>query len=180
MKAFIVVFMLVAGAFAACDKDPEGTNEKLYYKACEAGDQLVVNTVQLLQEDGSLDYPINVLAKIKLVLNLTNTASHALDQVKVSASIARYTDVFGICSWIGIPTFGLTDNLDACTFGAENICPVPPGVKVAETLIDLSAFKAIIDILSASEPYRLGLTFTANGKDDKICCETVEAKIRKG
>jgi len=180
MKAFIVVLMLVAGAFAACDKDPEGTNEKLYYKECAPGNTLAVNAIQIQQDDGSLDYPVNVLAALNLVLNFTNTASHALDQIKVSASVARYTDVFGICSWIGIPTFGLTNDLDACAFGSTNICPMQPGTKVVQDKIDLSQFKPILDILSASEPYRLGLTFTSNGKDDKICCETVEAKIRKG
>jgi len=180
MKAFIVVLMLVAGAFAASDNDPDGTNEKLHLTTCSTTNALVLNAVAITNTDGSSDYPINVDAALHLALNFTNTGSTALDKITVDAAVARYTDIFGICSWIGIPTFGLTNNLDACTWGSKNICPVPPGAtETPSEDADLSGFQQIINLVSASEPYRLTLTFKANG-GKQVACFAAEAKIRKG
>uniref|UniRef100_A0A914XJA7 MD-2-related lipid-recognition domain-containing protein n=1 Tax=Plectus sambesii TaxID=2011161 RepID=A0A914XJA7_9BILA len=178
MKVLLVFLMLAAGAFASCDKDPEGTNEKLYVASCKPGDPLVVNSISITNDDGSTDYPVNVDATLNLLLNVTNTAKQAYPDLTIDAGIDRYTDIFGICSWIGIPTFGLTSGLNACDFGDTNICPLKVGITVVKDVIDLSQFKAIINILSASEPYRLTLTFKSGGQE--ISCYTVEARIVKG
>uniref|UniRef100_A0A914V970 MD-2-related lipid-recognition domain-containing protein n=1 Tax=Plectus sambesii TaxID=2011161 RepID=A0A914V970_9BILA len=178
MKVLLVFLMLAAGALASCDKDPEGTNEKLYVASCKPGQPLLVNSIAVNNNDGSTDYPINVDATLNIILNLTNTGGKPFDAMTLSAGIDRYTDIFGICSWIGIPTFDLTNNLSACDFGDSNICPLKTGTTIVKDVIDLSAFKAIISILSASEPYRLTLTFKSNGQE--IACYTVEARIVKG
>jgi hypothetical protein len=68
---------------------------------------MFVNDVQFNNDDGSPNYPISVHKPLNVILNLTNTANQSWDNIIASAEIARYTDIFGFCSWIGIPTFGL-------------------------------------------------------------------------
>jgi len=172
-----LVLMFVAGALAACDKDPDGTNEKIFYQSCNSGDPLVFNTVAVINDDGSNDYPVNVDAPLNVVLNMSNTGSTTFTGITIDVSIERYTDIFGLCSWIGIPTFGLTNNLQGCTNG-DGICSLPPGITIFKDHIDLSSFGAIINILSTSEPYRLHLTFKVGGRE--ISCLVIETKIRKG
>uniref|UniRef100_A0A914WI87 MD-2-related lipid-recognition domain-containing protein n=1 Tax=Plectus sambesii TaxID=2011161 RepID=A0A914WI87_9BILA len=176
MRATILLF--VVGAFASCDKDPDHTNEALFYQSCKAGEAFVINEIQVNNDDGTTNYPVNVDASLNIVVNFTNTASHSWDNVVAKADISRYTDIFGHCSWIGIPTFGLTDHLDGCNFLSQPLCPIPPGVSLIKDKVDLQRFQAILNILNVDEPYRVTLSFKSG--DTELACAIIETKIRKG
>uniref|UniRef100_A0A914WWZ6 MD-2-related lipid-recognition domain-containing protein n=1 Tax=Plectus sambesii TaxID=2011161 RepID=A0A914WWZ6_9BILA len=173
----ILMLVFVTRAYASCDSDPDGTNEQVFFQSCKSGETIVVNSVALFHDDGSNNYPIDVTHPVTLRLNMTNTGKTPLDKITISASVARYTDIFGICSWIGIPTFDLLDNLDGCNYGSTNICPMPPGVTVVNDRIDPASVQAIINILSTSEPYRITLSFKSGGAE--VTCVTAEGKISK-
>jgi len=177
--AAAIVLVFVAGVWAeSCQDDKDGTNEKIYYENCNTGEPLSVTGITLTHEDGSPNYPVDVDHVVILDMTIHNSGSQAYDNIVISAGIARYTDIFGICSWIGIPTFGLLDHLDGCNFGAQNLCPIKPGDTPVHDRLDLTPFQAIINLLSVSEPYQLSLSFKAGGQE--ISCATIEAKIRKG
>lgn len=72
------------------------------------GDPLVFNSIAVTNDDGSSDYPINVDSVLNVALNISNTGGKTYDAITVSVGIERYTDIFGICSWLGVPTFGHT------------------------------------------------------------------------
>lgn len=67
---------------------------------------MTVDGVRVVNHDGST-YPIDLEYAVDIYINVTNAGTDTFDHMNVAASLSRYTTVFGQCSWVVIPTFGL-------------------------------------------------------------------------
>ncbi len=70
-------------------------------------DAVVVGSVQIVKDDGSVNYPVDVTHPVDLVINVTVRGTTTYNNITLAASLARYTSIFGQCSWAVIPTLGL-------------------------------------------------------------------------
>ena len=174
---YLVLLALVACAFA-CDKFPNGTDSAMHWYSCAAGDQVQGSNIVVTDPSGNPDYPFDVRKGIQLHITQVNTGSQ-VDQVYVDVSLGSWSDGgFMGCKWVNIPTFGLTNNLDACKLGGAAACPIKSGPSTNVIAIDLSQFGPVIGLLSAGKPYQLGIKMK-NGNKQEIGCVVVQATITK-
>jgi len=71
------------------------------------GDTVTVEGVAIVNDDGSINYPVDVRHPVDLMINVTNHGTQTYDSMQIGATLARYTSIFGQCSWAVIPTLGL-------------------------------------------------------------------------
>uniref|UniRef100_A0AC35UCA0 ML domain-containing protein n=1 Tax=Rhabditophanes sp. KR3021 TaxID=114890 RepID=A0AC35UCA0_9BILA len=177
-KLFAAVLCCVALSMAyALPKDPvsrkvctfpNGTDTAIHVFNCD-GDALpiLVNSAKILDQQGNLVYPINPKVPIIIDLEVVNNGIQ-YDDNRVDVKILEYSEnwLTGQCDWTEIPTFGLLDNIDGCSY-AHN-CPLKTGPLSLRLPIDLSGFSAIINIIAGHNPYAIVVRMLDyNAGDDK-------------
>ena len=177
MMKYMVLLALVACTFA-CDKYPNGTDSAMHWYMCGSGNQVTADDIKVTDPSGNPDYPFDVRKGIQLHISQNNHGSQ-IDQVYVDVSLGSWSDGgFMGCKWVDIPTFGLTNNLDACKLGGSAACPIKSGPTTNIVAIDLSQFGPVINLLSAGKPYQLGITMK-NGNKSPVGCVVVQGTITK-
>ena len=184
----LLILLLVTSFFAAgqatCaadNNDPDGVREHLAWKSCNPNDVIQPISITVTDPAGNNNYPIDVS---KALLITAKSVNNGITYNKLLIDVDIYAWNKGLfaktCTWNVVPTFHLLYNLDGCSIGKN--CPLLPGPLTLEVSVDLSPYKAILQILLGNTPYKLHMRIL-NGDDsqhEEIMCLDVEAMIAKG
>uniref|UniRef100_A0A914YBV3 MD-2-related lipid-recognition domain-containing protein n=1 Tax=Panagrolaimus superbus TaxID=310955 RepID=A0A914YBV3_9BILA len=169
-RSFIFVLIFI-GVSYCCEKFPNGTETTLnWFASCPS--KATIYTVTTSDANGNPEYPIHLGKPLPVHVNLTNNGD-VYQQLKLNINIWTWGGWSG-CSWHTLPTLGMLNNLDACSYGVP--CPVPKGNQAMTLTIDFSKFQNIIDLLQDDSPYQVQMVMTADNGDQ--VCATVQARCR--
>lgn len=169
----IAILTVVLVTVWACDKNPNGTKTKLYFKNCNSSAPIQVKSVQVMS-GGKINYPIDVSKPISIVATSFNSGG-GHSTLLTDVSLAGYSG--WLCTFVTVPTFGLLDNINGCKIG--NNCPLTPGTLTLNQTVDLSKYKSIIDHLSGGTTYRLEIKIRDGSTNQPLTCLDVEMMIGK-
>ncbi|GMS89175.1 hypothetical protein PENTCL1PPCAC_11350, partial [Pristionchus entomophagus] len=107
---------------------------------------------------GNEVYPIHLTAPLLVHTHIINNQNAFVGgKLLQSIKIYQYGGWSG-CSWSEVPTFGLLDNLDACSNGVK--CPVEMGESDMMVTLDFTKYHSIISLLDNDAPYQVEMKLT--------------------
>jgi len=174
----VVFAATLALAFGAtCIPDQKGITWKspcdgqTFANKIDTTNVTVLQAGQAVDARGGLDLelPINIIATIK---NNYGTTTNPV----VDLAIYEYsTPIFGgQCSWKALPTFGLLNNIDACTM-IEN-CHMEGLPTTLKANVDVKAIAGPLLHLVTKDAY-YGLTLTFKDKNAPLVCVYIQDKV---
>uniref|UniRef100_A0A0K0DYE7 MD-2-related lipid-recognition domain-containing protein n=1 Tax=Strongyloides stercoralis TaxID=6248 RepID=A0A0K0DYE7_STRER len=134
---------------------PNGTENSLHVFNCDNGNMpMLVKSAEITDNSGKITYPIDPRKDIIIVLSAINNGIIYNDN-RVRVKISEYTTnwLTGKCDWVEIPTFGLLNNIDGCSY-AHN-CPLNKGNLTLKLPINLAKFSGIINTIAGRNPYQI-------------------------
>uniref|UniRef100_A0A0N5A4Q9 ML domain-containing protein n=1 Tax=Parastrongyloides trichosuri TaxID=131310 RepID=A0A0N5A4Q9_PARTI len=134
---------------------PNGTETAIHAFNCDnSAMPMLVKTAEILDGSGNVVYPIDPRKDIIIALTAINNGLVYNDN-RVRVKISEYTTnwLTGECGWVEIPTFGLLNNIDGCSY-AHN-CPLVKGNLDLRLPINLSGFSSIINAIAGKNPYQI-------------------------
>ena len=163
MYRFALLAALVGFAAADCGF-PNGTDTTLNWWQGATTGKVTFTKATPVEPSGQPEYPIRLKEALRVQCTMDNEESEMVGpNLRMSVKIYQYGGWTG-CSWTEVPTFGLLNDLDACTQGVP--CPVKMGNQDLLVTLDFTKYSAIISLLKNDAPYQLELTLTdkSNGK----------------
>ncbi|CEF68888.1 MD-2-related lipid-recognition domain-containing protein [Strongyloides ratti] len=134
---------------------PNGTESSIHVFNCDNGNMpMTVKKAQITDDKGNAIYPIDPRKDIIIALTAINNGLVYNDN-RVRVKISEFTTnwLTGKCDWIEIPTFGLLNDIDGCSY-AHN-CPLAKGDLTLKLPINLSKFSGIINAIAGQNPYQI-------------------------
>uniref|UniRef100_A0A1I7TEX7 ML domain-containing protein n=1 Tax=Caenorhabditis tropicalis TaxID=1561998 RepID=A0A1I7TEX7_9PELO len=163
----LCLFAFVALSSAACDTTwPNSTETKVTWWQCSSGPVMVTN-VNPTDKKGVYEYPIRLTEPL-LIATTVNDPSSTYSSPGLKQTIKVWSWNMNSCSWTGVPTFGLLNNIDACTNGVP--CPIRPGNnQIINLELDFSDTPAIINLLHNDKPYQLEYMLHDDVTNEDLC-----------
>uniref|UniRef100_A0A0N5BXJ7 ML domain-containing protein n=1 Tax=Strongyloides papillosus TaxID=174720 RepID=A0A0N5BXJ7_STREA len=165
---------------AACSF-PNGTESAIHVFNCDSGKMpMVVSSAEITDDSGNVVYPIDPRKDIIIALSAINNGIVYNDN-RVRVKISEYTTnwLTGKCDWVEIPTFGLLNDIDGCSY-AHN-CPLQTGNLTLKLPINLSKFSAIIDAVAGKNPYQIEIRMQdyneGNSAHEEFSCVVTQLRF---
>ncbi|CAB3402091.1 unnamed protein product [Caenorhabditis bovis] len=151
MLRFAILSAFVISAALACNPWPNTTETKVTWWQVSQG-PIIVTNVNPTDKAGNPEYPIRLTEPLLIGTTLNNPSStYTSPNLKQTIKVWQWSVA---CKWTSVPTFGLLNNLDACTNGVP--CPIVPGNnQLVNFELDFSDTPAIIGLLKNDKPYQL-------------------------
>eukprot|EP00483_Globobulimina_turgida_P006852 UN06864 len=136
---------------AGCDvKWPNGTDTALHWWQCDSSPVKFYNATTSFVNGTSM-YPLYLDGLMLIKADMYDPSyTFKSPNLRGNGSIWSWGGHSG-CVWSTVPTFGMTDNLDACEYGVP--CPVYPGRQWLTIRFDLTKFQKITQFLTNDAPY---------------------------
>lgn len=126
----------------------------------------MVTNVNPTDKSGNSEYPIRLTEPL-LIATSINDPSSTYTTPGLKQTIKVWSWNMATCGWSSVPTFGLLNNIDACTNGVP--CPIEPKNKVINLELDFSDTPAIINLLKNDKPYQLEYLLHDDPSKEDLC-----------
>ncbi|CAP38101.1 Protein CBG21099 [Caenorhabditis briggsae] len=151
---------------SACDTWPNSTETKVTWWQCSSGPVMVTN-VNPTDKKGTYEYPIRLTEPL-LIATTINDPKSTYSSPGLKQTIKVWSWNPNTCGWTSVPTFGLLNNIDACSNGVP--CPIKPGNnQVVNLELDFSDTPAIINLLKNDKPYQLEYLLHDDVTKEDLC-----------
>ncbi|KAI6176877.1 MD-2-related lipid-recognition domain-containing protein [Aphelenchoides bicaudatus] len=157
-----------------CEKFPNGTDSKANWYMCDdvKNDGTIYDMKFQDTATNKDEYPIQLKKPLNVVMDIKSPGTYS--SINLDIDIYSWGGWSG-CSWHKVPTFGLLNNLDACSNGVP--CPIQSGRHTITINLDFSKYSSIIGLLTDDSPYQLHYKLTDN-KSKKATCAIVQARAK--
>jgi len=181
--ALLAVAFSFPAVKASCG-NPDGTDKALHFENC-ATDRIQVRAVTIKDDQGNVNYPINVHKPMHLILDSFNSGDTVSTDF-VNVKLFDYTSNWltgNKCEWLEIPTLGALNKINGCSFAHD--CPILSGALHLEIVVDLSQFQFLINALLGNNTYKLQINMfqnVSNNEGPEVACVVVEVmfNVNKG
>ncbi|CAJ0599094.1 unnamed protein product [Cylicocyclus nassatus] len=150
----VIILLALSATSLACKTWPNGTDKAFHWYQCNSGPVQFLNATPFDETGQHYQYPVHLGKPMMVKCALYNpTHNYTSPNLKLSLNLWSWGTAFGGCDWSVLPTFGLLNNLDACSQGVP--CPILTGHQELDVTVDFSPYQAIIDILKDDTPYQM-------------------------
>ena len=183
IKNLICFFALLAVTFGANTCVPPQANFYWTQPCANQGftNVLIPTDIQAYQNNQTLDSQggIDITIDLVAVITLTNNYDKTVAKPLIDLAINDYTaSVLGACKWNSLPTFGTTDNMDACPILSNCNLDSPADPTQLVVTVNIKAIAGgFYKALNVDEYYGISLTYKDN--TNKLVCAYIQDKIIK-
>ncbi|CAD6187860.1 unnamed protein product [Caenorhabditis auriculariae] len=165
MLGAVLFLLTVVGSATACQTWPNSTETATNWWMCSSG-PMTFSAVTTVDCKGVFEYPIH-LNKPLLIRTTANNAKNVYSSPGLKQTIKVWSWSTIKCAWTSLPTFGLLNDLDACTNGVN--CPIKLGPQTLDFELDFSDAQQIINLLKNDSPYQLEYLLHDDVTGDDAC-----------